>query len=67
MLIRCSLLQPGWFWGQVSVDEAEALLNGRENGSFLVRDSASNPTGAFSLSFRCQGATHHTRIEIKHG
>ncbi|XP_063725577.1 uncharacterized protein LOC134853508 [Symsagittifera roscoffensis] len=61
------LFLPDWFWGHLSVDEAELLLINIDNGLFLVRESASNPHTAFSLSFRCQMQTHHTRIEIKQG
>lgn len=45
------LSQYGWFHGDVSREQAEALLDGCEAGSFVVRESSRKP-GAFSLTVR---------------
>ncbi|XP_066251378.1 suppressor of cytokine signaling 2 [Euwallacea similis] len=51
-----------WYWGPVSKQLVEAKLEGAPDGSFLVRDSASD-RHIFSISFRSVGKTLHTRIE----
>jgi len=59
-------VQCGWYWGAMSLDEAEARLSDLADGSFLVRDS-SDDRYILSLSFRSQSTTHHTRIEHYRG
>ncbi|XP_074648343.1 uncharacterized protein LOC141903882 [Tubulanus polymorphus] len=56
------LREVGWYWGPLSLEDAEAKLHNKKDGSFLVRDS-SHDSYILSLSFRSQGKTHHTRIE----
>src|SRR5699024_3869002 len=56
------LLSYGWFWGSISRRDAENLLRGKEEGTFLVRQS-SDQRFLYSLSFRSNGKTMHTRIE----
>ena len=58
--------QYGWYWGPVSGDAAEKLLNGEPDGSFLVRDS-SDDHYIFSLSFKLNGHIRHVRIEHDQG
>jgi hypothetical protein len=60
------VLQMGWYWGPLSWEEAEAKLEGLQDGAFLLRDS-SDDRYLLSLSFRSQGSTHHTRIEHNRG
>ncbi|ESN90180.1 hypothetical protein HELRODRAFT_182781 [Helobdella robusta] len=55
-----------WFWPQLSVEEADVILSGQPDGTFLVRDSSDAEHRA-SLSFRSFGTTHHTRIERFNG
>ena len=55
-----------WFWGSISRREAESLLRGKKDGSFLVRES-SDSRFLYSLSFRSNGKTMHTRIEHSNG
>ncbi|PAA59347.1 hypothetical protein BOX15_Mlig005604g2 [Macrostomum lignano] len=50
-----------WYHGQVSRRTAEYLLSSGINGSFLVRDSESQP-GQLSVSVRCNGRVFHYRI-----
>lgn len=52
----------GWYWGPLGWENAEAKLEDKSDGSFLVRDS-SDDRYILSLSFRSQNMTHHTRIE----
>nr|XP_057904179.1 suppressor of cytokine signaling 7-like isoform X2 [Doryrhamphus excisus] len=56
----------GWYWGPMTWEDAEMKLKGKEDGSFLVRDS-SDPRYILSLSFRSQSVTHHTRMEHYRG
>lgn len=55
-----------WYWGPLTQEEAEEKLNGRADGSFLVRDS-SDERHLLSLSFKSHGRSLHTRIEHKNG
>ncbi|XP_065916408.1 tyrosine-protein kinase Abl-like isoform X2 [Dysidea avara] len=56
-----SLEKHSWYHGLVSRTEAEYRLSSGINGSFLVRESESNP-GQFSISLRYQGRTYHYLI-----
>ena len=60
------LAQHGWYWGPITRQEAEEILCGQTDGTFLVRDS-SNDRYLLSVSFRSQGRTLHTRIEYGNG
>merc|ERR1712223_935920 len=51
-----------FYWGKMDRYEAEALLEGRPEGSFLLRDSAQEEY-LFSVSFRRYGRSLHARIE----
>ncbi|CAH8488649.1 unnamed protein product [Schistosoma rodhaini] len=52
----------GWYWGPLTVEEAELLLKNCSDGTFLVRDS-SHDSYILSVSFRSGGQIYHTRIE----
>nr|VZI28339.1 unnamed protein product [Spirometra erinaceieuropaei] len=60
------LKRTGWYWGPLTIDEAERLLMNRQDGSFLVRDSG-HELYILSLSFRAQNRIYHTRIEHSGG
>jgi len=51
-----------WYWGPLTSKETEKILENKEDGAFLVRDS-SDDKYLYSLSFRLGGRTLHTRIE----
>uniref|UniRef100_A0A3Q3EYV5 Suppressor of cytokine signaling 5b n=1 Tax=Labrus bergylta TaxID=56723 RepID=A0A3Q3EYV5_9LABR len=50
------------YWGVMDRYEAEALLDGRPEGTFLLRDSAQE-VYLFSVSFRRYNRSLHARIE----
>lgn len=51
-----------FYWGKMDRYEAERLLDGRPEGTFLLRDSAQEEF-LFSVSFRKYGRSLHARIE----
>jgi len=51
-----------FYWGKMDRYEAEGLLEGQPEGSFLLRDSAQDEY-IFSVSFRRYGRSLHARIE----
>ena len=53
-----------WFHGNITRAEAELLLSSGIDGSFLVRESESEP-GQFSISLRYDGHTFHYRIHTE--
>ncbi|KAJ6220458.1 hypothetical protein RDWZM_006270 [Blomia tropicalis] len=57
------LIHYPWFWGSITRKEAESLLRGQKDGTFLIRES-SDKRFLYSLSFRSNGKTMHTRIEL---
>lgn len=56
------LTQLPCYWGVMDRYEAEALLEGKPEGAFLLRDSAQEDY-LFSVSFRRYGRSLHARIE----
>ena len=54
-----------WYHGKIPRSTAEYLLNSGIDGSFLVRESESNP-GEHTISLRFDGRCHHYRVG-KHG
>merc|ERR1712130_303918 len=58
----CQITACSFYWGKMDRYEAEALLEGRPEGSFLLRDSAQDEY-LFSVSFRRYGRSLHARIE----
>uniref|UniRef100_A0A336KMI3 CSON012903 protein n=1 Tax=Culicoides sonorensis TaxID=179676 RepID=A0A336KMI3_CULSO len=51
-----------FYWGKMDRYEAEKLLDGKPEGTFLLRDSAQEEF-LFSVSFRKYGRSLHARIE----
>lgn len=52
----------GFYWGKMDRYQAEKLLDGKPEGTFLLRDSAQEEF-LFSVSFRKYGRSLHARIE----
>lgn len=55
-----------WYWGPLSSEEAVSKLKDKCDGSFLVRDSASDKH-LLAISFKHSNHVHHTRIEFHKG
>jgi suppressor of cytokine signaling 5 len=55
-----------YYWGTMDRYEAESLLDGKPEGTFLLRDSA-QINYLFSVSFRRYDRTLHARIEHLNG
>ncbi|XKL62598.1 hypothetical protein PGB90_002431 [Kerria lacca] len=53
-----------WFHGKISREQAELLLNPKENGLFLVRESTNYP-GDYTLCVCYQGKVEHYRVKYK--
>uniref|UniRef100_A0A915M555 Tyrosine-protein kinase n=1 Tax=Meloidogyne javanica TaxID=6303 RepID=A0A915M555_MELJA len=56
-----SMDKHSWYHGKITRIGAEQLLSSGINGSFLVRESETNP-GQFSISLRHEGTVYHYRI-----
>ncbi|KAF7633735.1 Tyrosine-protein kinase [Meloidogyne graminicola] len=56
-----SMDKHSWYHGNITRIAAEQLLSSGINGSFLVRESETNP-GQFSISLRHEGTVYHYRI-----
>ncbi|CAH1261454.1 SOCS5 [Branchiostoma lanceolatum] len=57
-----TIVNQPYYWGVMDRYEAEDVLEGKPEGSFLLRDSAQEDF-LFSVSFRRYGRTLHARIE----
>ena len=57
----------GWYYGNISVAEAERLLKEERNGAFLVRDSSDsgNRTDLFTIIFKTQDRYGSVRVELE--
>jgi c-src tyrosine kinase len=53
-----------WFHGKISREQAENLLQPREDGLFLVRESTNYP-GDYTLCVSYQGEVQHYRVIYK--
>ncbi|XP_048588023.1 uncharacterized protein LOC125572149 [Nematostella vectensis] len=61
-----NLSEQGWFWGAMRYEDAEQVLAGRPDGSFLVRDST-NSFDLLVVSVRSQSTTIHVRVMYTNG
>ncbi|XP_035696527.1 suppressor of cytokine signaling 5-like isoform X1 [Branchiostoma floridae] len=57
-----TIVNQPYYWGVMDRYEAEDVLEGKPEGTFLLRDSAQEDF-LFSVSFRRYGRTLHARIE----
>lgn len=56
------IINSSFYWGKMDRYEAERLLEGKPEGTFLLRDSAQEEF-LFSVTFRKYGRSLHARIE----
>lgn len=56
------ITKSSYYWGKMDRYEAERLLEGKPEGTFLLRDSAQEEY-LFSVTFRKYGRSLHARIE----
>lgn len=56
------IFNSSFYWGKMDRYEAERLLEGKSEGTFLLRDSAQEEY-LFSVTFRKYGRSLHARIE----
>lgn len=64
-----TLPRMGWYYGNISVNEAELLLKEEPNGSFLVRDSSDSETRSdlFTITFKIQDKFGSVRVDYAKG
>ena len=70
-LLRTILALPtaGYYYGDISVPEAEALLQGESNGAFLVRDSSDSQSSSdlFTITFKIKNRFGSVRVDYAKG
>lgn len=59
----------GWYYGNITVEESERILQDEPNGSFLVRDTNDSPkhTELYTITFKLKGKCGSVRIEYARG
>lgn len=59
----------GWYYGNLSVEEAESILKDEPNGAFLVRDTNDSPkdTELYTITFKISGRCGSVRVEYSKG
>ena len=70
-----SLPKIGWYYGHITVPEAERILRDEPNGSFIVRDTPpdpqrgtrSNTTDLFTITFKLRGRCGSIRVDYSKG
>ncbi len=60
------LVAKSWFHGDIQQKESERLLEGRPDGTFLIRYSNKIP-GTFTITKKQDGCTSHQRVSHKIG
>lgn len=70
-LLRTMLALPdtGYYYGDITVLEAEAMLQGEPNGAFLVRDSSDSQSNSdlFTITFKIQNKFGSVRVDYAKG
>ena len=56
----------GWYWGDLSSDEAEEVLKNTQEGSFILRDS-SDACHLFTLSLKANSLVVSVRVAFSRG
>lgn len=59
----------GWYYGNITVEQAELLLKPEPNGAFLVRDSSDSkdPRDIFTVTFKMLNCFGSVRIDYAKG
>ncbi|KAM9823884.1 suppressor of cytokine signaling 2 [Neosynchiropus ocellatus] len=60
------LKNTGWYWGSLTANEANEILQEAEEGTFLVRDSSQRDY-LYTISAMTSAGPTNLRIEYKHG
>ena len=64
-----SLPTTGWYYGDITVPEAEGMLLNEPNGAFLVRDSSDSTSNSdlFTITFKIQNRFGSVRVDYAKG
>ena len=59
----------GWYYGNITVEQAELLLKNEPNGAFLIRDSSDseNIRDIFTITFKIRNCFGSVRIDYAKG
>lgn len=59
----------GWYYGNISVQQAERILQNEPNGAFLIRDSSDsdNISDIFTVTFKIRSSFGSVRIDYARG
>ena len=59
----------GWYYGNISVAQAERLLQDEPNGAFLVRDTTDSPKHSelFTITFKIRNRCGSVRVDYSKG
>ncbi len=59
----------GWYYGNISVEQAELILKNEPNGAFLIRDSSDsdNIRDIFTITFKIMNCFGSVRIDYAKG
>ena len=59
----------GYYYGDITVADAEAMLQGEPNGAFLVRDSSDSQSNSdlFTITFKIQNRFGSVRVDYAKG
>jgi hypothetical protein len=56
----------GWYWGEMTSEEADGVLQETDNGSFILRDS-NDVCHLFSLSLKAHNRVISVRVQFSRG
>lgn len=64
-----TLPSTGWYYGNLTISEAERLLRDEPNGAFIVRDSSDSDssTDLFTITFKIQNKFGSVRVDYAKG
>ena len=56
----------GWYWGELSTDQADTILQSADDGSFILRDS-NDVCHLFTLSLKAHNMVISVRVHFSRG